>query len=185
MFNTIRDEFKKTQVIPKDEDNENILKDIGEFDQKFAEGIIDKIKLYQTMQERGLKQTKSKATMKTNLKKFEEEKSFEQRKAELALRDIEEREKNKFDHSDLIARVNFDPMVTGIVPQDYYKDHPEIEKKVLEEMNSKRTLFSKGKTSPGRSPKRSISMIKSEPMFSATKWMKTEYHHPGIYVKII
>jgi hypothetical protein len=184
MFNTIRDEFKKSTHVNQDKDNHNILKELNDYDEKFAEGIIDKIKLYQTMQDKHYKSDKSIGRFQET-KKVEEEKSNEQRKVELALKEIEEKEKMKFENSSFIARVNGDPLVTGKLPQDYFKNNPDIEKKIIEDIHSQKSIKNKNKTFSGASPKRTINFMKSEPGFSADKWMKTDYHHPGVYVYYI
>lgn len=181
MFTTIRDEFKKSNQVHQDKDNQNILKELNDYDEKFAEGIIDKIKLYQTMQDKQYKSEKSLGTYKET-RKVEEEKSFEQKKVELALKEIEEKEKMKFESSSYLARINGDPLVTGKLPPDYFKNNPDIEKKIIEDIHSQVSIKNKNKTLSNSSPKKTVNFTKSEPVFSADKWMKTDYHHPGVYV---
>lgn len=187
MFNTIRDEFKKSNNIAHDNNNDNILKDIGEFDEKFVEGIVEKIKLQETMHQRGTNniEISRERFSPEETRRREEQKSFDQKKIELALKEIQEGEKSRFKENSSLARVNFDPLVSGVLPMDYFKNNPEIEKRIIDEINTKKTSYLKNKSSPHRSPKsRTINYMKSETVFSASKWMKTEFHHPGVYVMI-
>jgi len=180
MFGTIREEFKKQSKISNEhENNENILKDIGDYDEKFVEGVIDKIKLGQTKREA---QEKAHDGEEMRTKQRVENKTFEQRKVDLALREIEDKERSKFVDTSLLARLQNDPLVSGQLPKDYFKENPVVEKKVIDELTLKMTADKKKSLSPLKTHKKqTINYIKSVPQFSASKWMKTDFHHPGVY----
>ena len=190
MFNTIRDELKKTNKIPHDNVKDNILKEIGEFDERYVEGIIDKIQM--NISKEALKQNK---TMGLNDHKFQSEeikrkldenKTYDQRKVELALREIEEKERSKFMDSSLLARVIGDPLLTKNLPKDYFLDNPEIARKIDDEINNRKSEGMHRINHNKQNPKNhSLGSLRTEPVFSASKWMKTEFHHPGVYVNFV